>query len=168
MWSFSNVNPPPPDQKVVLEELIVGNVDLIVRLAVEVSHQYGYRGAWRFALVVSGLHGASSPKLLDRWGDERGPTYTDDSRSTEQTLNDLDASPDQTTSRLVMPLLRALDGTRARQVGQTTALKLGSRPTPVTDGQMVSGSWTTSPARGGSSVISWISQSFPTPRRIAA
>jgi hypothetical protein len=110
IWSFSNVNPPPPDQKVVLEELIVGNVDLIVRLAVEDSHQYGYRGAWRFAVVVSGLHGASSPKLLDRWGDERGPTYTDDSysRSTEQTLTDLDAGPDQTTSRLVMPLLRAL------------------------------------------------------------
>jgi hypothetical protein len=110
IWSFSNVNPPPPDQKVVLEELIVGNVDLIVRLAVEDCHQYGYRGAWRFAVVVSGLHGASSPKLLDRWGDERGPTYTDDSysRSTEQTLTDLDAGPDQTTSRLVMPLLRAL------------------------------------------------------------
>jgi hypothetical protein len=100
-----------------------------------------------------------------RWGDERGPTYTDDSysRSTEQTLTDLDAGPDQTTSRLVMPLLRALGVTRARQVGQTTALKLGSRPTPVTVGDMVSGLWTTSPPRGGSSVISWISQSFRRP-----
>ncbi|MEZ0362638.1 helix-turn-helix domain-containing protein [Mycobacterium sp. pUA109] len=107
--SFANVNPRPPDVKVVLDDLIVGNVELVVRLTAQVGRKYSYYGGWQIAVVVNGLNGATSIKAVDQWGDP-GPTYTEATygRATEAMFNELDAEPDKVTARLVLRLLRSL------------------------------------------------------------
>ncbi|WP_051155025.1 AlbA family DNA-binding domain-containing protein [Mycobacterium marinum] len=106
---FPNVSPRPPDVKVVLDALIVGNVELVVRLTARVAKKYGYYGAWQIAFVATGLDGATSSKTVDQWGDS-GPIYTDPTygRATEATFNELDAEPNKVTARLVLRLLRSL------------------------------------------------------------
>ena len=106
---FPGVSPSPPDQKVVLESLIVGNVDLAVRLAAEAGNKYGHYGAWHLAVVVTGLEGATSATLADPWGDP-GPiyTYATYDRAVEATLAELEAEPEKVTARLVIKLLRSL------------------------------------------------------------
>jgi hypothetical protein len=69
--SFANVNPRPPDVKVILDDLIVGNVELVVRLTAQVGRKYRYYGGWQIAVVVSGLDGATSTKMVDQWGEPR-------------------------------------------------------------------------------------------------
>jgi hypothetical protein len=107
--SFTNVNPRPPDVRVILDDLIVGNVELIVRLTAQVGRKYGYYGGWQIAVVVTGLNDATSVKALDQWGDP-GPTYTEATygRATEATFNELDKEPDKVTARLALRLLRSL------------------------------------------------------------
>jgi hypothetical protein len=107
--SFQNVSPQPPDVKVVLDPLAVGNVELVVRLTTGVAEKYGYYGAWQIAVVITGLDDATSIKALDQWGDP-GPIYTEPtySRATEATFNELGAEPDKVIARLVLRLLRSL------------------------------------------------------------
>jgi hypothetical protein len=106
---FPAVVPQPPDLKVILDDLIVGNVELVVRLTAQVAKKYGYYGAWQIAVVVTGLDNATSSKALDQWGDP-GPIYTEATygRATEATFTELDAEPDKVTARLVLRLLRSL------------------------------------------------------------
>jgi hypothetical protein len=107
--TFPNVNPQPPDLRVILDDLIVGNVELVVRLTAQVAKKYGYYGSWQIAVVVTGLNGAMSIKAVDAWGDP-GPTYTEATygRATEATFIELDTEPDKVTARLVLRLLRSL------------------------------------------------------------
>lgn len=104
------VFPPPPDATVVFEELIVGNVSLLSRLAAAVSHRWGYTGIWRFALSINGLRDTMSWTIADRSFGDRGPVYTEAvyERATEASLSDLDQNPDQVTTALAAPLLRSL------------------------------------------------------------
>ncbi|ASL14717.1 AlbA family DNA-binding domain-containing protein [Mycobacterium intracellulare] len=106
---FTNVNPQPPDLKVILDSLIVGNVELVVRLLAQVAEKYAYYGAWQIAVVVTDLEGGTSIKAVDPWGDP-GPIYTEAtySRATEATFVELDTEPDKVTARLVLRLLRSL------------------------------------------------------------
>jgi hypothetical protein len=106
---FPNVSPQPPDVKVVLDALIVGNVELVVRLTAQVAKKYGYYGAWQIAVVVTGLDDATSSKAVDHWGDP-GPIYTEPTygRATDATFTELDAEPDKVAARLVLRLLRSL------------------------------------------------------------
>jgi hypothetical protein len=107
--SFQSVSPQPPDVKVVLDPLVVGNVELVVRLTTQVAKKYGYYGAWQIAVVITGLDDATSIKAVDQWGDP-GPIYTEPtySRATEATFTELDTEPDKVTARLVLRLLRSL------------------------------------------------------------
>ena len=93
----------------MLDALIVGNVELVVRLTAQVAKKYGYYGAWQIAVVVTGLDDATSSKAVDQWGDP-GPIYAEPtySRATEATFTELDAEPDKVTARLVLRLLRSL------------------------------------------------------------
>jgi hypothetical protein len=106
---FPAVAPQPPDLKVVLDALIVGNVELVVRLTAQVAKKYGYYGAWQIAAVVTGLDDATSSKTVDSWGDP-GPIYTEPAygKATEATFTELDTEPDKVTARLVLRLLRSL------------------------------------------------------------
>jgi hypothetical protein len=74
-----------------------------------VGKKYGYYGPWRIAVVVTGLEGATSATLVDRWGDP-GPIYRDATydRAVEATFAELDTEPDKVTARLVLRLLRSL------------------------------------------------------------
>lgn len=107
--SFPAVAPRPPDLKVIFDNLIVGNAELVVRLLAEVAKKYGYYGAWQIAVVVTDLDGGTSMKAVDPWGDP-GPIYTEATygRATEATFVELDTEPDQVTARLVLRLLRSL------------------------------------------------------------
>ncbi|BBY62095.1 AlbA family DNA-binding domain-containing protein [Mycolicibacterium helvum] len=104
------VSPPPPDAIVVFEELIIGNVSLLVHVAAAVSHRWGYTGSWRFALSINGLRDSMSWMIADRSFGDRGPIYTEDvyERATEASLNDLDEDPDQVVAALTAPLLRSI------------------------------------------------------------
>jgi len=106
---FPAVSPQPPDVKVILDALIVGNVELAVRLTAQVAKKYGYYGAWQVAVVATGLDDATSSKAVDAWGDP-GPIYTETtySRATEATFAELDTEPDKVVARLVLRLLRSL------------------------------------------------------------
>ena len=106
---FRGVSPQPPDLKVILDSLIVGNVELVVRLTAEVGKQYAYYGAWQIAVFVTGLNGGTSIKAVDAWGDP-GPIYTEAtySRATEATFHEVDTEPNEVTARLALRLLRSL------------------------------------------------------------
>jgi hypothetical protein len=106
---FRNVTPQPPSVKVVLDALIVGNVELVVRLTAQVAKKYGYYGAWQITLAVTGLDGATSSKTVDQWGDP-GPIYNEPTygKATEATFTELDTDPEKVTARLVLRLLRSL------------------------------------------------------------
>jgi hypothetical protein len=106
---FPAVSPQPPDVKAILDALIVGNVELVVRLTAQVAKKYGYYGAWQIAVAATGLDNATSSKTVDQWGDP-GPIYTETTygRATEATFTELDGEPDKVTARLVLRLLRSL------------------------------------------------------------
>ncbi|WP_156747445.1 helix-turn-helix domain-containing protein [Mycobacterium sp. E2462] len=107
--NFPHVNPQPPDLRVILDDLIVGNVELVVRLTAQVAKKYGFYGSWQVAVVVTGLNDATSIKAVDSWGDP-GPMYTEAvyGRATEAAFLELDTEPDKVTARLVLRLLRSL------------------------------------------------------------
>jgi hypothetical protein len=107
--------PNPSDSPQVLELLIIGHTDLVVRLAPLLSERYRFAGAWRFGLIVIGLQGAISSALAHAgksgW-EERGPQFTDEGvfeRATDASLLELMQSPEQVVSRLVSKLLRSLN-----------------------------------------------------------
>lgn len=106
---FPGVHPRPAELKVVLDALIVGNVELVVRLAAEVGARYGYFGSWQIAVVVTGLEGGSSTKLVEQWGDP-GPIYSEATYgcATEATYAELEKETNKVTARLVLKLLRSL------------------------------------------------------------
>lgn len=111
MWALEGVNPPRQPQKVLFEELIVGNTDLVVRLAASVSSWAKYAGSWRFAIAVQGLSGAGSWLLAERsFGGHGGSGYTADDyvRGTERSLADITEDPSDVVRDLTMPLLRSV------------------------------------------------------------
>jgi hypothetical protein len=107
--SFPGVTPQPPSLKVIFDSLIVGNVELVVRLLAQVAKKCGYYGSWQIAVVVTSLEGGTSVKAVDPWGDP-GPIYTEStySRASEATFVELDAEPEKVAARLVLRLLRSL------------------------------------------------------------
>lgn len=108
---FEHVFPEPPSAKVVFEELIIGHIDLLSRVAAAVSKQWGFHGSWRFGLAMNGMTGARSWATAQRrFGDRGGPTYTDTDyeRATEVTLLDLTADPQSVARALVGQLLRSI------------------------------------------------------------
>ena len=114
------IAPIPSDSPQVLESLIIGHTDLVVRLAPLLSERYGFAGGWRFGLIVIGLHDAISNALAHTghasW-DSRGPKFTDDvyERATEASLLELTQSPEQVVGRLVSKLLRSLNSHQLSQ-----------------------------------------------------
>ncbi|OHU66164.1 hypothetical protein BKG85_02780 [Mycobacteroides chelonae] len=106
---FPNVSPRPADLKVIFDSLIVGNIELVVRLLAQVAKKYGYFGAWQIAVVVTGLDGGTSVKAVDPWGDP-GPIYTEStySRAIEATFVELNDVPNKVIARLALRLLRSL------------------------------------------------------------
>jgi hypothetical protein len=106
--------PVPNDSPQVLEPLIIGHTDLLVRLAAVLSERYSFAGAWRFGLVVIGLRGAISYALANTMRgalEERGPIFTDEvyERATTASLLELSQFPEKVVSRLVSKLLRSLN-----------------------------------------------------------
>ena len=94
----------------VMESLILGHTDLVVRLAAEVA-QYGFNGSWRFGVAVSGIEGANSFALSSTSGyDDQMPIYTDRdySRAKTASLAEIRQSPHVIVRDLVGQLLRSL------------------------------------------------------------
>ncbi|MGW4371704.1 AlbA family DNA-binding domain-containing protein [Nocardia takedensis] len=100
---------------VIFDDLIVGNVDLVVRMAAAVAQRFGFAGTWRFGLIVTGLRGHPAWSAVDRFFGSEGEHYSAKvyERATEATLLDLTASPRTTAKALVAPLLRSLGTYRA-------------------------------------------------------
>lgn len=94
----------------VRDQVIVGQTDLIVRLAAMVS-DYGFHGSWRFGIAVGGLNGATSYTLShgDNF-DARLPRYTKNTYDQAATaaFAELTESPQLVVRLLVGPLLRSL------------------------------------------------------------
>ena len=104
----------------ILESLIVGHTDLVVRLAPLLSERYGFAGAWRFGMVVTGTRGAISNALrhVSMPGWERTAMTFDDGayeRATSASLLELTQSPEEVVIRLISRLLRSLDSYRLPQ-----------------------------------------------------
>lgn len=105
-------NDPDNARTVLLDELIVGNVDLMVRLVAGVAAYARYGGSWGFAIAATGLRDAVTREDAEhRFGTDLGQKYTADTyeRATESTLLDITESPDRVVGGLTTPLLRALN-----------------------------------------------------------
>lgn len=98
------------DQPAVLEVVVIGHTDLLVRVTALVAERFGFAGSWRFGLVASPMRGAVSFRLGSSPHYERGPMYTADvyERATLASLEELTRGPEQVVNRLVSPLLRSL------------------------------------------------------------
>jgi len=94
----------------VMESVILGHTDLVVRLAAQVA-LYGFSGSWRFGLAVAGLDGASSYVLSATSGyDGQLPIYTNPhySRAMTASLTEIQHAPQVIVRDLVGQLLRSL------------------------------------------------------------
>jgi hypothetical protein len=94
----------------VMESVLVGHTDLIVRLAALVS-KYGFHGSWRFGIAVGGLNGGASYTLShDDNLDDHLPEYTKNTydQAATASLAELTHSPQLVVRMLVAPLLRSL------------------------------------------------------------
>lgn len=109
-WSFQNVSPQPPDAVVVLDVLVVGHLDLLVRQAAVVAQKYGFTGSWRFAVALNGLKGAAALTLVQNSFERTGLVYTEPSydRAVEASFLDLTHNPTAIVESLAAPLLRSL------------------------------------------------------------
>ncbi|MGY1893806.1 helix-turn-helix domain-containing protein [Nocardia gipuzkoensis] len=110
VWTYeSRVQPPRPSAEVIFETLIIGHLDLLIRLVARVADKYGFTGSWRFGIVITGLNGARSLTLDEGWGPE-GPPYTATTyeRATTASLLDLTTNPRAVTETLVASLLRSI------------------------------------------------------------
>ncbi|WP_194820182.1 helix-turn-helix domain-containing protein [Nocardia sp. XZ_19_385] len=108
--TFTHVAPQPPPTEVIFETLIIGNTDLLVRVAAQVAERYGFTGTWRIGLVITGLRGAQSWTLANRDFGREGSIFTAETyeRATEATLLDLTRDPRAVAESLVAPLLRSI------------------------------------------------------------
>ncbi len=70
------VVPEPGRPLRILESLIIGHTDLVVRMTSLLSERYGFAGAWRFGLVVTGVRGAISNILAHRRGSQNCAPHT--------------------------------------------------------------------------------------------
>lgn len=98
----------------VMESVVVGHVDLVVRLAGHVA-EYGFNGSWRFGLAVAGIYGATSFVLSSQGGyDGQMPVCTESvySRAVTASLTEIQQSPEAISLNLVGPLLRGLSSTK--------------------------------------------------------
>ncbi len=95
--------------RVVLEELIVGHAELLVRFAAGICARYGFAGSWQFGLLVTGLAGGNSALLRTNWANS-GYTYADNTyeAATTATLMEITKSPAAVVEDLVGGLLRSL------------------------------------------------------------
>lgn len=101
----------------VMESVILGHTDLVVRLAAQVA-LYGFSGSWRFAVAVAGIEGANSFALSATSGyDDQIPIYTDRdySRAKTASLAEIQQSPHVIVRDLVGQLLRSLSSASASQ-----------------------------------------------------
>lgn len=95
---------------VILETLVLGHTDLMMRVVSEVAARFGFAGSWRFGLIVTQLRGAVSCKLAEERLHHTGQGYMRDNyeSSTTATLMELQKHPEQVVDRLVSSLLRSL------------------------------------------------------------
>ncbi|MGW5569788.1 AlbA family DNA-binding domain-containing protein [Nocardia thailandica] len=102
----SQVSPPRPPAEVIFETMIIGHVDLLIRLVGAVADKYGFSGSWRFGLVVTRTSGAQAYSLDRGWGPE-GPVYDAPAyeRACSATLNDLTSNPRAVARDLLASLL---------------------------------------------------------------
>ncbi|KLO26480.1 hypothetical protein ABW16_19455 [Mycolicibacter heraklionensis] len=101
----------------VMESVILGHTDLVVRLAAQVA-LYGFSGSWRFGVAVVGIEGANSFALSATSSyDDQLPIYTDRdySRAKTASLAEIQQSPHAIVRDLVGQLLRSLSSTSANQ-----------------------------------------------------
>jgi hypothetical protein len=104
----------------IMESLIVGRTELVVRLAPLLSQRHGCGGAWRFGLIVTGTRGGISNALAHvSWFSARdhSPKFNSGvyERATSASVLELTQSPEQVVSRLTSKLLRSLDSYRLPQ-----------------------------------------------------
>ncbi|MDC9004100.1 helix-turn-helix domain-containing protein [Mycobacterium marinum] len=95
--------------RVVVEALILGHTDLMVRAAASVSERFGFMGSWRFGLIINGLHGAATSRPTQRPYAPRHE-YTSETyeRATTASLIEMTKSPHVVVRALVGSLLRSL------------------------------------------------------------
>jgi hypothetical protein len=101
----------------VMESVILGHTDLVVRLAAQVA-LYGFSGSWRFGVAVTGIEGANSHALSSTHGyDDQMPIYTDRdySRAKTASLVEIQQAPHVIVRDLVGQLLRSLSSASASQ-----------------------------------------------------
>ncbi|WP_170929236.1 helix-turn-helix domain-containing protein [Mycobacterium paraense] len=108
------IQPGSTEPPQLVESLVVGHTDLVVRLAPLLSEQYGFAGAWRFGLLLTETRGATSNALFhaSRTGWERRSTPFEHGvyeRATSASLVELSEAPEKVVGRLVSSLLRSLD-----------------------------------------------------------
>jgi hypothetical protein len=94
----------------VMDRIVVGQTELVVRLAAEIA-KYGYNGSWRIGLAVGGINMANSYALAKDIGQGADlplwtkPTY---SRARTASLAELSSSPESVVRELVSQLFRGL------------------------------------------------------------
>ncbi|ANA98971.1 Divergent AAA domain [Mycolicibacterium phlei] len=101
---------PNPSITVAFETMIIGHIDLLVRLLRLIADEFNFHGSWRIALVVWGLNDVGSYTLYERSGLGRGQRYTAPNydRVTTVSLLELQCRPLAIVGELVSPLLRSL------------------------------------------------------------
>lgn len=104
------VYPNPSGEARILEAIFLAHTDLVARLAAQVS-AYGFRGSWRFAIVVNGLHGARSFELSKYFDSSDAPPFSESNyvQAATATLRELETAPQVVVSELVGPLLRSIN-----------------------------------------------------------
>jgi Putative DNA-binding domain len=99
-----------PTGNQVMERIVIGHTDLVVRLAGLVA-QYGFNGSWQFGIAVAGLTNTRSYALSnDARYDEELPVHTNHiyKNATTATLNEILSSPQSVVRQLVSRLLRSV------------------------------------------------------------
>ncbi len=99
-------------ERFIHEEVVLGHLDFVMRVAAEVSRRWGFWGVWRFGVVVYDLAGgiANGIEFDPRDGRNRHRYGAGEyRRCREASTVELVRSPESVISGLVAPLLRGLD-----------------------------------------------------------
>ncbi|SIS23044.1 Putative DNA-binding domain-containing protein [Williamsia sterculiae] len=109
--AVTTFKPRPSDEAiaVMLEAVILGQVDFLVRAAAQVATRYHFGASWRFCLVVADTHDAIAYTSVTH-GFSDGPPYTSNAyeRVADASLADMTDAPTTIVDKLTAPLLRGL------------------------------------------------------------
>ncbi|MGW0252660.1 AlbA family DNA-binding domain-containing protein [Nocardia goodfellowii] len=107
---FADPGNPRSTRPAVFETEVVEQTDLIVRVAAAIARNYGFTGAWRFGLVLTGIGNAIPFPRGGTVSSYYSQPYPDQNytKTAEATFVDLNENPRGTVKTLVGPLLRTL------------------------------------------------------------